>query len=411
MRREICGGNQPKVNFPERTPQEGEALSGQIDLLKLSRDQLMKMFRESDTLAPFLFGEAGFDVKTGMSDKVKAESRRLNEQMQAINARMKGLDPNDPERKALEDEYTALSDQRQSLLDSARQISGISKRDDPNAPLRDEITRGWLDRVLAAQRGDLPVNPALLRDLREQEQTLNEIMRRNLGPGYATSTPGQEAFQRFGESRNLTLDAARREDMTMAEAMSLGRTQESEALRDNSLRRLLGINQRNLPGIGGLFQASSGYTAPLAYMLGERQGQFGARALNFEAMLTDPFSWRGLMQQTVNPMLQSAAGGFGAGAGAAAMSTARVKKDIEPLDRGEYGRALKKVRDMPITRWRYLWEDDTREPHVGPILELAPKEIRANETEISLLDYLGLTTAAVKGLDREVQTLRKEIRR
>ena len=71
-------------------------------------------------------------------------------------------------------------------------------------------------------------------------------------------------------------------------------------------------------------------------------------------------------------------------------------------DPDEYDRALAKIRATPITRWRYRWEPATRRPHTGPILELAPEDIREDALHINLLDYAGLLHAAVKAVDRKV---------
>jgi len=391
MIRSLRGGQgDPEIDFPERTPQEGKALDEQIDLLRLSRDQLLKMFREGDLLGPLLYGEAGYDAQVqGLTGKNKEEHDRLKAELEALSERIHGLPRDSPERKELEERYGKLNTRIWGILDNAWQITGVTKKNDPHAPLRQQIERGWLDRVLAAQRGELPVNPALLRDLRESEQQMEETLRRQLGPGWSASSAGIEGLTKFGESKNIQLDQARRGDMTMAEALSLGRKQESEALRDNSLRRLLGIGQRNLPGIGGLFEASKGYSAPLAYMLGERQGQFGADAIQFQYDADSPFTWRNLFRS-----FQSDARSFGGMAGGAAMSTVRVKKDIEPVDK-QGATALQKLRDTPIFRYRYTWESPERERHVGPLLELSPKEIRASDTHISLLDYIGLTPTRI----------------
>lgn len=110
-------------------------------------------------------------------------------------------------------------------------------------------------------------------------------------------------------------------------------------------------------------------------------------------------------------------------------SSARLKKNILPLDPEEFERAktargvrlpistdgydeaLLKLRETPVTRWRYRWErDDTRAPHIGPILELSPEEIREDDTRINLLDYIGLTHAGVKALDRTVTRLALDLR-
>lgn len=86
-------------------------------------------------------------------------------------------------------------------------------------------------------------------------------------------------------------------------------------------------------------------------------------------------------------------------------SSARVKKAIEPYDRDEYDRALRKLRETPITRWRYHWEPDDGPKHTGPILEMSPEDIKADDSRLDLLSYVGLTHAGVKALDRKVDDL------
>jgi hypothetical protein len=104
-------------------------------------------------------------------------------------------------------------------------------------------------------------------------------------------------------------------------------------------------------------------------------------------------------------------------------STARVKKDITPLDAAEfkaavqakglpldaYDDALTALRDTPITRWRYTWEPDDSLPHIGPILELSPPELSRDGLRVDLLDYAGLTHAGLKALDRQVQRLEAKV--
>lgn len=112
-------------------------------------------------------------------------------------------------------------------------------------------------------------------------------------------------------------------------------------------------------------------------------------------------------------------GAFGGGGG---YSTARVKKDITPLDPAEfksaaeakglpldgYDESLAALRATPITRWRYKWESERGLPHIGPILELAPPELSRDGLRISLLDYAGLQHAGLKALDRKVSRLEAE---
>ena len=90
-------------------------------------------------------------------------------------------------------------------------------------------------------------------------------------------------------------------------------------------------------------------------------------------------------------------------AGAVAASSARLKKGILPLDPDEYDKALMKLKAMPVVRYHYRWENEhDRAPHIGPILELSPEEIREDALRINLLDYIGLTHAGLKAVDRKL---------
>lgn len=109
-----------------------------------------------------------------------------------------------------------------------------------------------------------------------------------------------------------------------------------------------------------------------------------------------------------------------------APSTARLKKSILPLDEKEFARAVKKrrglpisvdredaydraltkVRETPIVRYRYTWEgEEGRAPHIGPLLELSPEEIREDDTHVNVLDYAGMLHAGLKAVDRKVSRL------
>jgi len=148
-------------------------------------------------------------------------------------------------------------------------------------------------------------------------------------------------------------------------------------------------------------QASQGYNSPLQQLLGVRQGRMQATAQREAMNQAETAMWLGFASDTI--------GAVASGVGAA-MSTARLKKDITPFDVGEYGEAMKKLRDTPITRWKYKWEGDETPPHTGPILELSPEEIGVGDgTHISLLNYAGMLHAGLKSVDRDVRTLRDAV--
>ncbi len=92
-----------------------------------------------------------------------------------------------------------------------------------------EIERGMNERTLAALRGELPVDPALLRDLEREEGTLRESLLKQLGTGYETSSAGIETLGQFAQRRQSILEGARRGDLSLAEQLSLARGEDRRA--------------------------------------------------------------------------------------------------------------------------------------------------------------------------------------
>ena len=153
-----------------------------------------------------------------------------------------------------QNEFARRQQQRQELMqpDSYREmglrevrdaqgnVTGFEQLPDELRDQGREIQRLQQERSLAALRGELPQDPALLRDLQEREALTRESLRRQLGGGgYATSTAGSEALGRFEEARAMTLDAARRNDLTMAESLGLAR-QQGNLARDQYRTGLMG---------------------------------------------------------------------------------------------------------------------------------------------------------------------------
>jgi hypothetical protein len=126
-------------------------------------------------------------------------------------------------------EDLAAIGQNQAIAGTLRgQLQGGLTVDPFEQSLRDReqgIREGFISRTEAALAGDLPVNPALLRDLEQREALLGENLRRSLGPDFATSTPGQNALNAFERERTIALEGARRSDLTMAEQLGIQREQ------------------------------------------------------------------------------------------------------------------------------------------------------------------------------------------
>ena len=142
-----------------------------------------------------------------------------------------------------------------TITDEEGNITGFES-DDPNKELRQGIETSFLERTQQALAGELPVNPALMRQLEEEENKLNEELRKDFGSIEAarTSTPGLERIDRFNRFRTEVLESARRGDLTLAEQLSV--TRQGANLGISQGRISLPSQVAALPQTAGLFQTS-----------------------------------------------------------------------------------------------------------------------------------------------------------
>lgn len=229
-------------DVPQPSAEERALQSEQTALLREQRDILSRQVREQQLLAPFLFEDTGvkpiFDEETG-------------------------------------------------------EITAFEEIPDPLDPLRQDIEKGFLERTQAALAGELPVNPALMSDLEKEEALLNEQLRKNLGPGYQTSTPGIQALSEFQEKKVNILDAARRGDLTLSEQLSLARSGSQEAGIDQNLMRLLGITGRSDPSVAGALGVAGGLGNVAAGMQSERLNKFAIQQQAESSTLSSLFGAAG----------------------------------------------------------------------------------------------------------------------
>lgn len=125
------------------------------------------------------------------------------------------------------------------------------------------------ERLESALAGKLPVSPATERSIRVNENILGERLRRNLGPGGETSSPGIEATTRFDESAEIL----RNQDRTAAIERGIGPAMTSAAFAQEAVGNYL-------PGeVPGLASALSGLQRT---RLGEGQLGLGYAGLGAE---------------------------------------------------------------------------------------------------------------------------------
>lgn len=161
------GGSAPSVPGPSAT--ETALQQAQLDALKSSQAQIEKQNKTMELLAPLVYKSAGV----------------------------------------------------QPTYDEKGTITGFTQVEDPLQSKLKTLQGEFYDRTQNALEGKLPVDPGLLQSLAEQEQQFKERMRKQLGPGWETSTPGIEARAKFDLTKNNVLEGARRGDLSMAESLGL----------------------------------------------------------------------------------------------------------------------------------------------------------------------------------------------
>ncbi len=90
-------------------------------------------------------------------------------------------------------------------------------------------------------------------------------------------------------------------------------------------------------------------------------------------------------------------------------SDVNSKENFEEIDAKE---VLRKVADLPITRWNYI-SDEGKTSHVGPMAQdfKAAFQVGTSEKHISMMDSDGVSLAAIKGLSQIVDDKEKTIAR
>jgi hypothetical protein len=215
------GGKGPAPPKPSATEQELQRM--QLDLLKESRGEQAETTRIQNLLAPYIYKSAG-----------------------------------------LKPRY------------DAGKIVGFDEVDDSLTGMRRDLEKGYLERGLKAQRGELGVDPALEREIGEEGRLLNESLAQQLGPGFATSTPGIQAKAASGQRASELRSAARRGELSLNEQLGLAR-EGSNLARDRASLPAVG-QALGLTGPGG---NNSNLMQGISAML---QREMAQRKLDFQMM-------------------------------------------------------------------------------------------------------------------------------
>lgn len=404
--RAIAGGgggtkSTTTVNVPPKSAEETALLKEQLEVTKTQNEffrlQLEEIKKQNEIFSEQLPAQkALFEAQTSALSNLA----RLQEEQFSVASRL------------LEQEFTETPTQKQIReAGEARTLAFLEGRTPP-------LTAGQtqrLDTLFGTQR----------EEGQDEIRRFAEEIAGQRGLKLSDTPIGGEAV-RAGERLERGLRGARAAaelDITQAETLFSESTRQfQEGLRQQAFMNRLALVGATPQGSGLLVGRGSLPISSTGGLLGPADNTGLLGVLSGERVA----SAKRTTTSSYNPgffdyfsTVLSAAGGA---AGAFAASSATLKKDILPLDErefaeasvrtglplemvrdgDEYDRALGKVRETPITRWKYRWESDDRLPHIGPILELAPEEIREDRLRLNLLDYTGLLHAAVKAVDRKV---------
>ncbi len=320
-----CKSGSTTVQVPGQSAEEKSLQKEQTEILRAQRGILERSQREQQLLAPFLFEQAGITPE---------------------------IDPETGE------------------------IIGFTEKEKTQLDLdREEIEQGFLSRTKAALAGELPINPALERELEGERDLLDERLRKQLGPSFETSTPGIQALDEFMRSKSDILEGARRGDLSLSEQLGLAREGSNQDRANQTLAKILGTTNRSDISQGN----------QLAQGFGGAVSQFAAnRTLGFQANLATAQNRASTMGALFGAAGQFAgvAGGIGLSSFLNRPSTAsdrRIKKDINKVGVLSNG--------INVYTFKYIWDNRY---HVGvmaqEVLKILPEAVTSLRG-LLLVDY------------------------
>lgn len=160
------------------------------------------------------------------------------------------------------------------VMDEAGNILSFKRRDPTQAEQSaEEILNLQLQRSKAALAGELPLDPALLRSLDEEETELRDFLRQRFGPDFETASPAIEALAEQRKRKNEILASARRGDISLFEGLSMAREGGIQRQTDLFLTRGAGTAGLNAPVAAAFGQTASGFGAPISFLRDERLTQ------------------------------------------------------------------------------------------------------------------------------------------
>ena len=382
--------------IPAKTPEEIALLAKQNEILDIQIGELKRQNAALEAIFPQQKQLLGAQTQAAIA---AAEFQKIQTEQ------LKELAP-----QALQIQKQQAELQTQLMMKALADLEGT--------PAEQEIKRLSDQRALALLRGEAPpllpgqqerITLVFGRAAEEAQaglRTFGEELATSRGMR-VTDTPIGGELLRQGRELASSLAAAK-----AGAELNVGQTEQQfgeavrqfqENLRQRAFQNRLALTG-NVMGAGGGGAATMtpvfATTTPQATMAGA-QGLLNT--LTQERLAGASQRTTSRMEQFPGVLDYVKAAASIAGAVAGAVSSARLKTAIVPYDPDEYDRALAKLRETPIATWKYRWDSAERHARTGPLLELAPPEIREDALRIDLLSYAGLLHAGLKSVDRKVE--------
>lgn len=300
-----------KVEAPKPTKEENLLRGEQTELLRAQREILLMQQKQQAALMPVFAKQLGLELKFDKSGNIIGASQTADAmKMDKLQRQLTEKTLN----QLLHPERDPILGRQQKLLDL--QLGKLEEElKGPQAKQNKEIQRLLGERTLKALRGELEIDPALERDIKEQGTTLKDRLRQQLGAGFETSSAGIESLQKFEEGANVLRSQARRGELTLAEQLSMAR--QGADLAQGGMA--IGASQARLPGAdplssggfafgigqggmqnqatlrqvlasplgiaGGLGQVAGGFQMPIGQMMQQRQMEMDASVSNAQSSM------------------------------------------------------------------------------------------------------------------------------
>lgn len=256
----------PAPAAPGLTPQEEELLNLEYQLGLANYQTVLDQQTQDAAVRAELEALFGMPLSQLMAEQTFAQTGLFSSFQAAQQAE---LDRAEAERQAFID-ATGMTPEDAQAQEAAYQIQ----------------IRGPLQaRFLAGLSGTLPVSPALLRSLNEQETELRASLLEALGPGYETSSAGIQALADFSKRRAELETASREGAISEAEQFGFGLQPATERIRLARQGAMGGVGPQGSPLSAVLpFSQRNVYGSPSQF--GDvRGGRAAQRAFEFAPMM------------------------------------------------------------------------------------------------------------------------------